>query len=143
MTVNPIKLRVVSTVCYFPSDDPSHTDMTTEATISDDGEKVILEYDEFLSEDSGVTHTSVSFEKSKPGTVFLTREGEVDMTCVIEEKMRYRFKYDIGVCALELMAVGKSVKNHLLDKSKSAKLEYDMEMNGAKVQSCEIKIYIK
>lgn len=143
MIASRIKLRIVSDIMYFPDESPSHTDMTTDAALIETDDKITIEYDEFLSDDDGITHTALSFSRKNPETVFLTRSGEVDMTCVIEEKKRYSFRYDMGIAFFDIIAVGKKVKNKLIDKSKSAHFVYDMEMNGTTVQTCDLKMHIQ
>ena len=103
-------------------------------------EKISVEYDELLSDDGAPTRTVLLFEREKPETVFLSRNGDVKMTCVIEEKTRYRFTYDIGVAALELVCVGQSVKNELSDNGGKLSVKYDIEARGVTVQSCELSV---
>ena len=149
MKKRQIKLRVVSRIegsddfTEETDDESTFTDITTAAELITSDDKVSLEYDEVLSSgDASVTHTVISFDKKSPDTIFLTRSGDVHMTCVIEERMRYRFSYDVGFAAFELIAAGKKVNNSLLDTSGTLKMIYDIEMHGMMIRQCDMKVTI-
>ena len=148
MKKQQIKLRVISRVegsDEFTEEETesTFTDMTTAAELITSDDKVSVEYDEVLSSgDASVTHTVISFDRKNPDTIFLTRSGDVHMTCVIEERMRYRFNYDVGFASFELIAAGKKVNNSLLDKSGTLKMNYDIEMHGMMIRKCDMKVTI-
>lgn len=151
MKKKPIKIHVISAMTAparppvdddDEGDDDFSVDMTTDATICDEGGKIVIEYDEILSEEQSVTHTVLSFEKEKPQTVFLTRSGDVSMTCVLEENKRYRFMYNVGPASLDFVAVGHGVTNSIGTESGEIRLLYDMEIRGMLVNSCDFKMTI-
>lgn len=148
MNKKPIKLHIVSALSGFvgdteqTEDDEINIDMTTDAVYCDGGDKIVIEYDELLSEENNITHTVLSFEKENPGTVFLTRSGDLHMTCVLEEKKRYRFLYDIGPASLECVAVGRKVRNSISEAAGGIKLNYDMEMRGMLMRRCDFEMTI-
>ncbi|MBQ9510346.1 MAG: DUF1934 domain-containing protein [Clostridia bacterium] len=148
MKKKQIKLRVVSHTEGNDEFDAGEkesefTDITTTAELSMSGDRVVIEYDEVLSSgDDTVTHTAISFDKNSPNVIFLTRTGDVQMTCVIEEKTRYRFSYDVGFAVFELIAAGKKVKNSLLDTSGTLKMSYDVEMHGMMIRTCDMRVTI-
>ena len=148
MKKQQIKLRVVSRIegnDDFAEEEveSAFTDITTTAELITSDDKVSVEYDEALSSgDASITHTAISFDRKNPDTVFLTRSGDVHMTCVVEERMRYRFNYDVGFAAFELIAAGKKVNNSLLDTSRTLKMSYDLEMHGMMIRKCEMKVTI-
>ena len=141
MTKKDVKLKIKSVQrSGIPGDKDEQLEILTDAVINASKEKISVEYDELLSDDGAPTRTVLLFEREKPETVFLSRNGDVKMTCVIEEKTRYRFTYDIGVAALELVCVGQSVKNELSDNGGKLSVKYDREARGVTVQSCELSV---
>lgn len=144
MNKKPIKLRIRSKQFGLTGekDEAESFDMTTDATLCENGGNVVIEYDEKLSAEDGVTHTSLSFDRNKPETVFLSRLGGARMTCVLEEKQRYRFLYDVGFAAIELVAVGHSVKNRISEDGGDMCLRYDMESRGIVMRHCDFKMTI-
>lgn len=148
MKKKQIKLRVVSRTeengqLDGEEDESTYTDITTTAELSTNGDRVTVEYDEVLSsEETSATHTAISFDKNAPNVIFLTRTGDVHMTCVIEEKTRYRFSYDVGFAVFELIAAGKKVKNSLLDTSGTLKMSYGIEMHGMMMRTCDMRVTI-
>lgn len=144
MNKKPIKVRIRSTQYGLTGskDDCERFDMTTDATLCEKNGKIVIEYDEGLTDDGGITHTALSFDRNKPDTVFLTRQGGMRMTCVLEEKQRYRFLYDVGFAALELVAVGHSVRNNISQAGGDLCLKYDMESRGIVMRRCDFKMTI-
>lgn len=143
MTKRDLKIRVISDTESVGDDgenDSVHTDMTTDAKMTETGDRIEIGYDELLSDDGDVSHTLIAFDRTHPGTVFLTRTGFLSMTCVIEENVRYRFTYDIGIAALEMFAVGKTVKNSILDASKTLRMAYDLELRGMTMRRCSLRL---
>lgn len=146
MTKRSLQLRVVSDTESIGDDDLEsdavHTDITTDATLTEVGGRIELGYDEILSDDGEYSHTLIAFDRKRPQTVFLTRTGFLNMTCAIEENMRYRFTYDIGIAAFEMISVGKKVKNSLLDSSGTLRMTYDLELRGMTMRRCSLRLTI-
>lgn len=142
MTKRNVKLKIRSVQASGNDGSEDTVEILTDAVLSERGGKVSLEYKELLSEDGIPTETSLVFDKEKPDTVFLSRKGDVKMSCVIEKKERYRFSYNLGFAAIELMCVGKDVRNGIPEGKGELDLEYDIEARGAIVQSCSLKIAI-
>ncbi len=141
MTKKDVKLKIKSVQrSGIPGDKDEQFEMLTDAVINSSKEGISVEYDELLSEDGAPTRTVLLFKRENPETIFLSREGDAKMTCVIEEKTRYRFTYDIGIAALDLICVGQSVKNELSDSGGRLSLKYDIEARGVTVQSCELSV---
>ena len=69
------KLRIG--ICAKQTDDlsseaePTVMNVFCEASVTDDGEEITVEYDEYLVEGGGSTHTKLIFKKTKrPGSSF-------------------------------------------------------------------------
>ena len=139
MTKKNVKLRIRSVQISGNDSSEDTIEILTDAILSEHGGKTSLEYKELLSEDRIPTETSLVFDKEKPDTIFLCRKGDVKMNCVIEKKERYRFSYNLGFAAIELICVGKDVRNGISEGKGELDLEYDIEARGATVQSCSLK----
>lgn len=143
MTKKEIKIRITS-VQRSGSDgeDENTVEIVTDATLSDEGGRLSVSYSEFLSDRAAPTATTLVFDKESPDTVFLSREGEITMSCVIAEKTRYRFAYNLGFTSIELVCVGHEVRNNISSFGGEMFLRYDIEAHGVTVQSCEMTITI-
>lgn len=143
MIKKEIKLRIKSIQRSGVDDDGDDIiEIVTDAVLSESNGKFLLEYDELLSDGASPTSTSLTFEKNTPGTVFLSREGDVTMTCVIAERTRYRFSYNLGFASIELVCVGHKVENSISPFGGKIFLSYDIEARGVPVQRCELMITI-
>ena len=143
MTEKTVKLKVKSVQNTGVEEEESEiTELLTDAVLSVSDGRISLGYDEIVSDDGDVCSTSLVFDKAKPGTVFLSRKGDVTMNCVIEEKTRYRFSYDLGFASMDLVCVGHEVKNSISTSGGEMLLRYDIETRGVPVQSCVLLITV-
>ena len=72
MTEKAVKLKVKSVQNTGVEEEESEiTELLTDAVLSVSDERISLGYDEIVSDDGDVCSTSLVFDKTKPGTVFL------------------------------------------------------------------------
>lgn len=123
--------------------EPSVMNIFCEAMITDDGENIIIEYEEFLVDGGGVTNTKILFNKKDPYTVSLMRSGVVEMVCTFADGERYNCAYRMadGI-ALDFCIVTKELKNTLTFDGGSISLNYNVEVRGLVVTRNEYRLAI-
>ena len=123
--------------------EPSVMNVFCEAMITDDGENIIVEYEEFLVDGGGVTNTKILFNKKDPYTVSLMRSGVVEMVCTFADGERYNCAYRMadGI-ALDFCIVTKELKNTLSFDGGSISLNYNVEVRGLVVTRNEYRLTI-
>lgn len=123
--------------------EPSVMNIFCEAMITDDGENIIVEYEEFLVDGGGVTNTKILFNKQDPYTVSLMRSGMVEMVCSFAHGERFNCAYRMadGI-ALDFCVVTKELKNTLSFAGGSLFLDYTVEVRGLVVTKNEYRLNI-
>lgn len=144
MTENNVKILVKSQQTDIDDPSPYVIELTTDGKIQDDGEKVVIKYDEYIDEDSTcVAHTSLSFLKSNPGMVTLSRSGAVRSSCVFSEGERHKMLYTLDVGTIEFGVHTRNLENTIKNKSGNIRMKYDTEVRGSVVRQCDFKISVK
>lgn len=121
--------------------EPQIMDINSLGSYTDDGERISISYDE--SEATGMegSTTTISFLKSEPHIVSMTRTGLVSATLVFEEGKRYHCIYKTPFMPFEICIRTIKVEN-LLMLSGTLSLDYIVEIRGAKAErtkfSCKI-----
>ena len=126
------------------------TDATPEAdileinslgTMSDDGERVFITYNETEATGMDGSKTSISFLKSSPDVVTMTRDGLVSATLVFEEDKRHHCIYKTPFMPFEVCIKTKDVVNNILSNGE-LELDYVVEIRGAKAERTKFKMQI-
>ena len=126
------------------------TDATPEAdileinslgTMSDDGERVFITYNETEATGMDGSTTSISFLKSSPDVVTMTRDGLVSATLVFEEDKRHHCIYKTPFMPFEVCIKTKDVVNNILSVGE-LELDYVVEIRGAKAERTKFKMQI-
>ncbi len=144
MTQDNVKLLIKSQQTDIDDPDPYVIELTTDGKILDDGEKVVIKYDEYVEEDSSnVAHTSLTFSKDKPGIVTLSRSGAVQSSCVFSEGERHKMLYTLDVGTIEFGVHTRNLENTIKNKSGNIRMKYDTEVRGSVVRQCDFKITVK
>ena len=121
--------------------EPQILDINSLGTFTDDGERISISYDE--SEATGMegSFTSISFLKSEPSVISMTRTGIVSATLVFEEGKRYHCIYKTPFMPFEICTRTVKVENLILAAG-TLTLDYIVEIRGAKAErtkfSCKI-----
>ena len=124
---------------YLPTGDgeveeeKEHLELTMEGRCLDDGARFSVTYKESeLTGMAGAT-TSLSFLKSEPGLVTMTRTGTMRTALVFEEGRRHLCVYETEVMPFEVSVHTTKVKNKLLQDG-TLSLDYAVELRGANAE---------
>ncbi len=121
--------------------EPQILDINSLGAYTDDGDRISISYDE--SEATGMegSNTTISFLKSDPLIVSMTRTGLVSATLVFEEGKRYHCIYKTPFMPFEICIRTVKVENLILTTG-TLSLDYIVEIRGAKAErtkfSCKI-----
>ena len=110
-------------------------EMSTDATIRDDGKNIELKYKE--SEEMGMpnTTTSLIFTKDDPKKLNMVRTGENTAGFVFSDKQkRQRCAYNVAGFPMELCVCTRSIDNRVTMTGGTLDLDYVIEVQGVKTQ---------
>ena len=108
---------------------PEVTEFTTEGNWRDDGTHVYITYREGELSGMGRTTTVLSFDKSAPQLLTLTRSGGVRTAMMFEKGTKHLSLYETPIMPFELALYTKSVQN-TLEKDGALHLLYTVELKG-------------
>ena len=123
------------------SPEPEIMEINTMGTLSDDGARISISYEE--SEATGMvgSTTTVSFLKSAPHIVTMARSGAVSATLVFEESKRHHCIYKTPFMPFEVCVHTTKVAN-LMTVGSTLELDYIVEIRGAKAERTKFKMQI-
>lgn len=127
-----------------PSDDAPEADIleiNCFGVMSEDEGRLFISYDETEATGMDGSTTSVSFLKSAPEIVTMTRDGLVSATLVFEEGKRHHCIYKTPFMPFEVCVKTKSVVNEITS-SGVLELDYIVEIRGAKAERTKFKMQI-
>ena len=87
------------------------------------------------------SNTIISFRKSSPEMVTMTRDGAVSATLVFEDGKRHHCLYKTPFMPFEVGVYTKNVVNSLLEDG-TLNLDYIVEIRGAKAERTRFKMQI-
>lgn len=116
--------------------EPEHIEFTTDGTLSDDGNRIEVSYEE--SELCGMAgaRTTLLFDKVSPGLVTMVRTGSYTTSLVFNAaEVRQRCMYDTGIMPpFELSVLTRRIDNRLSYEGGTLTLDYIIEMRGVKTE---------
>ena len=110
-------------------------EMSTDATIRDDGKNIELRYKE--SEEMGMpnTTTSLIFPKDEPNQLNMVRTGENTAGFVFSDtQKRQQCSYNVAGFPMELCVCTRSIDNRVTMTGGTLDLDYVIEVQGVKTQ---------
>ena len=110
-------------------------EMSTDATLRDDGKNIGLSYKE--SDDMGLpnTTTTLIFAKDKPNYLNMVRNGENKASFVFSDtEKRQRCAYNVAGFPMELSVCTRSIDNRVTMEGGTLELDYIVEVQGIKTQ---------
>lgn len=124
-----------------PTTEQSVIEMFAQGEILRQDNKIIIRYEE--GEDSGLdgSYAEISFDKSTPKDVTLTRTGAVSVIMCFKEGSRHTCVYNTEVMPLELCVYTKKVDNRLFDM-KYIEITYFIEIGGSCAQKTVLRLEI-
>ena len=116
-------------------------EINTIGTLTDDGERISVSYNETEASGMDGSVTTISFLKSYPEMITMTRDGTVSATLVFEDGKRHHCIYKTPFMPFEVGVLTKNVTNSVL-QSGLLYIEYIVEIRGAKAERTKFKLQI-
>ncbi len=133
--------------CSFGEDaaegvEPETSEMWTEGRLVEGGSRVELIYEEGSLSGMEGSVTSVGFERTAPELVTMMRTGPVSTALVFEEDARHICVYNTPFSTFEVCTITKKVNNQLLSRG-LLELDYQLEIQGAYAERCQMSILVR
>ena len=116
--------------------DPQEMELLYEGRYHDDGTRVTISYREGELTGMENTKTTLSFQKSEPGLLHMTRDGAVRTALFFEEGRRHTSYYQTPYMPFEVAIKTKRVENRIT-QSGTLFLSYIRELKGANAEQTE------
>ena len=132
---------------FFETEPPKDTpeadilEINSVGTFADDGERVSISYNETEATGMEGSVTCISFLKSSPEILTMTRDGLVSATLVFEDGKRHHCIYKTPFMPFEVCVNTSKVTNDIL-ASGALDLDYIVEIRGAKAERTKFKMQI-
>ena len=143
-TEKKVKIKIFAVVVRGEGEDAEKDNIriTSEGTMSFDGKRVEICYDETM-DDVGVAQNTLSFDVKEPGIVTLVREGAVSCVMTFSENGRYGGLYNMGFASFDFTVATKRISNKLsFEKGGVLLLDYNTELQGVAVQTSRFRFDI-
>ena len=143
-TEKKVKIKIFAVVVRGEGEDAEKDNIriTSEGTMSFDGKRVEICYDETM-DDAGVAQNTLSFDVKEPGIVTLVREGAVSCVMTFSENGRYGGLYNMGFASFDFTVATKRISNKLtFEKGGVLRLDYNTELQGVAVQTSRFRFDI-
>ena len=143
-TEKKVKIKIFAVVVRGEGEDAEKDNIriTSEGTMSFDGNRVEICYDETM-DDAGVAQNTLSFDVQEPGIVTLVREGAVSCVMTFSENGRYGGLYNMGFASFDFTVATKRISNKLtFEKGGVLLLDYNTELQGVAVQTSRFRFDI-
>lgn len=143
-TEKKVKIKIFAVVVRGEGEDAEKDNIriTSEGTMSFDGNRIEICYDETM-DDAGVAQNTLSFDVQEPGIVTLVREGAVSCVMTFSENGRYGGLYNMGFASFDFTVATKRISNKLtFEKGGILLLDYNTELQGVAVQTSRFRFDI-
>ena len=119
-------------------------DYNTDGELSDDGETVTVKYDESAEMGFEQSSTSLSFNKTAPGTVMMVRSGDGSAAFRFDaSEKRQHCVYETGIMPIELIINTHSVENTVIGSGGRISLDYSIELRGMTTERNLLSLHIR
>ncbi len=127
----------------LPSEEDSLIEVTTDARLSFDGERIAISYAE--SELTGMegSETTVSFDPKEPGLVTMMRGGTVFTMLVFEAGRHHMCTYETPYSTFELGVYTRTLANTITEHGGKLTVDYAVELRGAGAQRTKLEMTVK
>ena len=132
---------------FFESEQPKDApeadilEINSMGTLTDDGERISISYNETEATGMEGSVTCISFLKSSPEILTMTRDGLVSATLVFEDGKRHHCIYKTPFMPFEVCVKTNKVTNSILTDG-ALDLDYVVEIRGAKAERTKFKMKI-
>ena len=118
-----------------------HMDFVTEGTLSSDGGRISLKYNDSELFDGETTGVTLTFDEATPGLVTMLRSGSVSTALVFEAGQRHISVYKTPYMPFELCIRTRKIANRLLFDG-TLELDYFIEVHGVRTERTKMKIVV-
>lgn len=122
-----------------PENTPERTEFLTEARYLDDGTRVTISYDEGIGTGLEGSRVAISYLKSEPQLVSMTRTGSVKTAMIFESGRRHTCVYQTPIMPFEVCVLTKKVCNGIENEGVLL-LDYLVELHGAQAEHTCIRL---
>ena len=119
--------------------DKKELELTTDARYLDDGARVSISYAEGEISGMNASTTTISYQKSTPSLVTMTRTGDVRTALVFEKGARHISVYQTPLMPFEVAVYTEAVEN-TLEENGRLHLSYTVELRGANAEKTELDL---
>lgn len=116
--------------------DPQEMELLYEGRYHDDGTRITISYREGELTGMENTKTTLSFQKSEPGLLRMTRDGAVRTALLFEQGRRHVSYYQTPYMPFEVAIKTKRVENRIAENG-TLFLSYTAELKGANAEQTE------
>lgn len=110
------------------------------ASVTRNGDRLILSYEDAIDNDEPPVPTVISFELSDPGLITLERKGFLRSVMTFEEGKRHRAMYRTPFAAFDMTVFSRTVENALTEEGGTLRLVYCVEFKGVAEQRVELEM---
>ena len=139
-----VKIKIFAIVMRGEGDDveKDNVRITSEGTMTSDGKRIEICYDEIMGED-GHAQNILSFDIKEPNIVTLERSGAVSCVMTFSENGRYGGLYHMGFATFDFTVATKRIANGLtFEKGGILLLDYNTEIQGVAMQTSRFRFDI-
>ena len=119
--------------------EPQEMELTVEGSYYDDGTRISISYKEGELTGMDNSRTTLSFQKSEPSLITMTRDGSVRTALVFEEGQRHLCVYQTPFMPFEVAVKTKQVENRI-EENGSLRMQYTVELKGANAEQTEFSM---
>lgn len=119
--------------------EPQEMELTVEGSYYDDGTRISISYKEGELTGMENSRTTLSFQKSEPALITMTRDGSVRTALVFEEGQRHLCVYQTPFMPFEVAVTTKQVENRI-EENGSLRMQYTVELKGANAEQTDFSM---
>ena len=119
--------------------EPQEMELMFEGRYYDDGTRISISYKEGEITGMDNSRTAISFQKSEPALITMTRDGAVRTALVFEEGRRHLCVYQTPFMPFEVAVKTKQVQNRI-EENGTLRMQYTVELKGANAEQTDFSL---
>ncbi|MBR2311910.1 MAG: DUF1934 domain-containing protein [Clostridia bacterium] len=121
--------------------EPQEMELMFEGRYYDDGNRISISYKEGEITGMDNSRTTLSFQKSEPVLITMTRDGSVRTALVFEEGQRHLCVYQTPFMPFEVAVKTRQVENRI-EENGTLHLLYTVELKGANAEQTDFSLML-
>lgn len=121
--------------------EPQEMELVIEGSYYDDGTRVSISYKEGELTGMENSRTTLSFQKSEPSLITMTRDGAVRTALIFEAGRRHMCVYQTPFMPFEVAVKTKQVENRIAENG-TLHLHYTVELKGANAEQTDFSLML-